>query len=160
MIKIIDFFRKAFKPRYIYNLQKFDPIKDNGFYILKELGTHTCIRVRTEDIFKNDLIYNINPYDIIFITKFEENEIKEKQKLKIIEENRDLCFTLQNEYSCRTINGKEILSDQNIVEKLDSTSLIRIAYTYGLKDGRKISDEIFKVEKIKSSKPANLKVIK
>ncbi|PHM27781.1 hypothetical protein [Xenorhabdus budapestensis] len=160
MNKIIDFFRSIFKPRYIYNLQRFEPIKENGFYILKELGTHTCIKARAEDIFESDLLYNINPYDIIFIAKFEEHDLKEKQKFKIIEENRDLSFTIQNEYSRRTINGKELLSEQNIIEKLDPASLIRIAYISGLKDGRKISDEISKSEKIKSSKSANLKVIK
>ncbi|MBD2809809.1 hypothetical protein ID853_02645 [Xenorhabdus sp. Vera] len=160
MGKIIDFFKKTFKPRYIYSLQKFEPIKENGFYILKELGTHTCLKVTAKDIFESDLLYNINPADIIFITLFEENDMKEKQKFEIVEERRDLLFTIQNAYSRRQVNGKEILVDKNIVEKLDPTSLVKIAYMSGLKDGRKISDEISKAEKIKSSKSAKLKVIK
>ncbi|MDC9588037.1 hypothetical protein PSI23_01595 [Xenorhabdus sp. XENO-10] len=160
MSKIIDFFKKTFKPRYIYSLQKFEPIKENGFYILKELGTHTCIKATAEDIFDSDLLYNINPVDIIFITRFEEYDMKEKQKFEIIEERRDLSFTIQNAYSRREISGKELLIDQNIVDKLDPTNLVKIAYMSGLKDGRKISDEISRTEKIKSSNPAKLKVIK
>ncbi|MDC9594416.1 hypothetical protein [Xenorhabdus sp. IM139775] len=160
MVKIIDFFKKTFKPRYIYSLQKFEPVKENGFYILKELGTHTCIKATAEDIFESDLLYNINPADIIFITRFEEYDMRKKQKFEIVEERRDLSFTIQNAYSCRKINEKELLTDQNIVEKLDPTSLVRIAYMSGLKDGRRISDEILKSEKIKSSKTAKLKVIK
>ncbi|SFN35566.1 hypothetical protein [Xenorhabdus japonica] len=160
MSKIIDFFKRTFKPRYIYSLQKFEPIKENGFYILKELGTHTCIKATAEDIFDSDLLYNINPIDIIFITRFEEYDMREKQKFEIIEERRDLSFTIQNAYSRREISGKELLIDQNIVDKLDPTNLIKIAYMSGLKDGRKISDEISRTEKIKSSKSAKLKVIK
>ncbi|AOM41500.1 hypothetical protein [Xenorhabdus hominickii] len=160
MDKIIDFFKKTFKPRYIYSLQKFDPIKENGFYILKELGTHTCIKATAEDIFESDFLYNINPADIIFITRFEENDMRKKQRFEIIEERRDLIFTIQNHYSRRQVNGKELLIDKNIVEKLDPSSLVRIAYMSGLKDGRKISDEISRSEKIKSSKTTKLKVIK
>ncbi|PHM62139.1 hypothetical protein [Xenorhabdus ishibashii] len=160
MEKIIDFFKKIFKPRYIYSLQKFEPIKENGFYILKELGTHTCIKATAEDIFDSELLYNINPIDIIFITRFEEHEMREKQKFEIIEERRDLSFTIKNSYFSRKINGKELLMDKNIVEKLDPASLIKIAYMSGLKDGRKISDEISRAEKIKSSKHTKLKVIK
>ncbi|OTA17939.1 hypothetical protein Xvie_00617 [Xenorhabdus vietnamensis] len=160
MSKIIDFFKKTFKPRYIYSLQRFEPIKDNGFYILKELGTHTCIKATVEDIFDSELLYNINPADIIFITQFEEYDMREKQKFEIIEERRDLSFTIQNAYYRREISGKELLIDQDIVDKLDPTSLVRIAYMSGLKDGRKISDEISRAEKIKSSNPTKLKVIK
>ncbi|MDC9597533.1 hypothetical protein [Xenorhabdus anantnagensis] len=160
MSKIIDFFKKTFKPRYIYSLQKFEPIKENGFYILKELGTHTCIKATAEDIFDSELLYNINPIDIIFITRFEEYDMREKQKFEIIEERRDLSFTIQNAYSRREISGKELLIDQNIVDKLDPTNLVKIAYMSGLKDGRKISDEISRTEKIKSSNPTKLKVIK
>ncbi|MBI6549352.1 hypothetical protein [Xenorhabdus lircayensis] len=160
MDKIIDFFKKTFRPRYIYSLQKFDPIKEKGFYILKELGTHTCIKATAEDIFESDLLYNINPADLIFITRFEEYDMREKQKFEIIEETRDLSLIIQNAYSRRQINGKELLVDQNIVEKIDPTSLVRIAYMSGLKDGRRISDEISRDEKIKSSKSARLKVIK
>ncbi|CAM3715942.1 hypothetical protein [Xenorhabdus thuongxuanensis] len=160
MEKIVDFFKKTFKPRYIYSLQKFEPIKENGCYILKELGTHTCIKATAEDIFDSDLLYNINPIDIIFITKFEEYEMREKQKFEIIEESRDLSFIIQNAYSRRKINGKELLMDNNIVEKLDPASLVKIAYMSGLKDGRKISDDISRAEKIKSSKHTKLKVIK
>ncbi|MDE9444141.1 hypothetical protein KKJ04_00580 [Xenorhabdus bovienii] len=160
MGKIISFLRKIFETRYIYSLQKFEPIKENGFYILKELGTHTCIKAKAEDIFDGDLLYNINPQDIIFIARFEEYDMREKQKFKIIEERRDLSFIIQNAYSRRQIHGKELLIEQNIVEKIDPTSLVRIAYMSGLKDGRKISDEISKAEKIKPSKSPNLKVIK
>ncbi|WP_338883586.1 MULTISPECIES: hypothetical protein [Xenorhabdus] len=160
MVKIIDFFKRTFKPRYIYSLQKFEPVKENGFYILKESGTHTCIKATAEDIFESDLLYNINPADIIFITKFEEYDMREKQKFEVVEERRDLSFTIQNAYSIRKINGKELLADQNIIEKLDPTILVRIAYMSGLKDGRKISDEISKTEKIKAAKFTKLKVIK
>ncbi|CDH07779.1 hypothetical protein XBO1_600006 [Xenorhabdus bovienii str. oregonense] len=160
MVKIISFLKKIFETRYIYSLQKFEPIKENGFYILKELGTHTCIKAKAEDIFESDLLYNINPQDIIFIARFEEYDLREKQKFKIIEERRDLSFIIQNAYSRREINEKELLIEQNIVEKIDPTSLVRIAYMSGLKDGRKISDEISKAEKIKPSKSPNLKVIK
>lgn len=160
MDRIINFLKNIFQPRYIYNLQRFEPIKENEFYILKELGTHTCIKATAEDIFKSDLLYYTNPNDIIYIAKIEEHNIREKQKFKIIEENRDLSFTIQNAYFRKQFTAREILEDQSISEQIDPISLVKIAYSAGLRDGRKISNDIARKEKINSSKNTELKVVK
>lgn len=160
MKRIFQLIKKAFNHRYIYSLQKFPPIKKDGIYILKEVGSHTCIKASAEDILQTEFIYNIDPYDLIYIMRFEEKELKEKQKFLITEEKRDASFIIQNGYSRRHIDGKELLTDHHIVKKIDPQILVKIAYMTGLKDGRKISEQIKKSEQVGTAKGQNLKVIK
>ena len=85
---IIRFFANVFKPKYTYSLQKIPPVKENGFYMLKETGSHSCIQAKADEILNTDFIYNIDPHDIMYIIKFEEAEAMESRKYKIIEERR------------------------------------------------------------------------
>lgn len=159
-VRLIQFFKTLLTIRYIYCLQKFEPIKENGCYILKEFGTHTCIKVTAEDIFQTDLLHSINPDDIIFITRFEERELQEKQRFHLVEERRDFSFVVKNAWSRRQLGGRELLKDSTIVEHLDPTSLVRIAWTAGMKDGRKLSEAIRYTEKTRVPKKPQLEIIK
>lgn len=147
LIKKILFFFKKIKPRYFLSLdsQFYSLSQKAVIYRFKVFGEHAFPKFTFDDI-KNDkdILYDINPADLIKIT-VENHLISEKKNtLNIAEILRDNKYKLSNSYTEEILSGDEICDNILLIEKIKNVDLYKIAYNTGFNHGRQLAREINK----------------
>ncbi|MEN3262742.1 MULTISPECIES: hypothetical protein [unclassified Sodalis] len=159
----MDFFDKIkhiFNPKYSYTLDYSAINIKTGIYTFKEYGTHSYIKKSYKQIIESNFIYLINPKDIIYISKIEEKKAMQNDIYFITEERRDGIYKISNNTDMLLISGKDILKNNELINKINNGDMSKIAYLEGIHAGREISEALMKKTPLKMKKNNILQIIK
>ena len=108
-------------------------------YRFKSFGDHAFPEFTFKEIkYTPNILYSINPYDLIKIT--EKNYLQEylENQLKIDEYLRGNLYKLSNKEGTNVFSGDEICDNPLLMEQLFKNDLFKIAYNTGFERGRKL----------------------
>lgn len=109
-------------------------------YRFKSFGDHSFPKFSYDVIQNtNDILYSINPQDLIKIS-IQEHIHKSKHSMsKVTELLRDNKYKICDELSEGIFTGEEICDNPLLIEKLNNIDLYKIAYNTGFQRGRSIT---------------------
>lgn len=144
---ITTFLDKIKTPRYQLSLDSYSYNINLGviLYRFKVYGDPTFVKFTYSDIQSNtNILYDINPLDLIKIIKEEYILSEKKLSLNIIEIRRDNKYKISGEFETKVLSGDEICENILIMKRINHLDLYKIAYSTGFKHGRQLGKEIFK----------------
>lgn len=149
-MKVIDLFLNLFKkmkPRYQLSLDShyYNLSNKSIVYRFKVYGEHTFPKFTFEDIKNNkDILYDINPIDLIKISIDDYIVSQKKSMLKITEILRDNKYKLSDSNNEEILSGDEICDNILIIERIKNIDLYKIVYNTGFNHGKQLAREIIK----------------
>jgi hypothetical protein len=149
--------RRILKPRYHLALDEFiyNTEMKNFSYRFKIYASHSFVKFSFHEIYENrDVLFDINPYDLI---KIASNEFKHSQSLEILkikETLRNNEYKIFNHESEQIISGEDLCDNSSLIQKLNSLDAYKIAYTTGFNHGRKFSKSISSQKENEISQPS------
>lgn len=155
---------RQIKPRYFLSLDEklYDENRKSNGYRFKIFGEHSFPVFTYMDIFKNNnIMYSINPYQLIEIALDEHQNDKKKHQYKISEYLRGNRYKISNFYNEKILSGEEICESPSLLEKIDQKDIYKIAYHTGFVEGRRFSKQLSSEVESKSEikTPVKLKII-
>lgn len=155
--RIFNFFHSFFNhihPRYQLALDhsEYDINSKRNIHCFKSFGDHSFVKLTFDQIkHGNDLLFAINPHDLIKIC-LEEILLEQKSnQFRISEILRDNNFILSDKKNSQIFSGEEICDNVLLIEKINNIDLYKIAYNTGFNQGRKVSKIVNKKQKEKYS---------
>ena len=140
-LKIKLFFLRLI-PRYQLSYDnKYFNVKDKNIkYRFKSFGDHSFPEFSFKEIkYNEDVLFAVNPYDLIKITEINSNYEYLKNQLKIDEILRNNLYKLSNEIDSNIFSGDEICENPLLIDQIVKSDLFKIAYNTGFNRGRKLS---------------------
>lgn len=145
LIKKIILFLKKKIPRYFLSLDSYYYClsKNTTIYRFKIYGEHTFPKFTFDNIkSNNNLLYDINPMDLMKITINDYIASQRKTRFTVLEMLRDNKYKLSNNNVEEIVSGDEVYHNILLIEKIKNIDLYKIAYNTGLHHGRQIAKEI------------------
>lgn len=142
LTKRITMFFRMLNPRYQLSLDHdyFDINEKDRKYRFKLFGDHSFPEFTFKQIkFNENILFTINPSDLINIS--EKNYIQESSKhlLRIDEFLRNNTYKMSNSDGSNIFTGDEICDNPLLAEQIVKNDLFKIAYNTGFERGRKLS---------------------
>lgn len=148
---LINFFKKIFRlqkqrsifnPRYQLSFDDdyFNLKKKARIYRFKSYGDFHFPEFTYEEIKTNkDILYSINPSDLLKISKKNFNENIQINSIRIEEILQDNQYKLTRHDESNFFSGDEVCDNPALIEQLMKLDLFKIAYNTGFERGRKIT---------------------
>jgi hypothetical protein len=149
------------KPRYQLSLDNssYDINLKKMIYCFKAFGDHSFVKLSYDQIkHNNDILYSINPHDLINISITEHLQNQKKTMLRISEILRENQYLLTEGDSSQIFSGEEICDNVILMERINNIDLYKIAYSTGFNRGRMLSKSVSKYTNEK--KIINLSLVK
>lgn len=145
IVNKIKLFFSLINPRYQLSFDDdyFDIKEKTRKYRFKSFGDHSFPEFTFNEIKQNiNVLYAINPHDLMKIT--EKNYIEElsTNQFKIMEIMRNNFYKLSNAVDSNTFSGDEICDNPLLFDQIAKSDLFKIAYNTGFDRGRKLSKMI------------------
>ncbi len=142
---IVNLFRKFFRnlqPRYQLSLddKNYDINSKIFKYRFKSYWDHNFIVLSFSEIKNNkQILYNINPHDLMTISVDEYINQQKFNMLRISEILRDNKYLISDGSSQQIFDGDEICENILLIDRMCNVDLYKIAYSTGFVRGRSIS---------------------
>lgn len=161
----MGFFKKVvsfFNPRYSLALDSHECNKKNCrfYYRFKIYGFHGFLKLTFHEIKESkNIIFSINPYDLLWIIDNETKQSESLRKFKITETLRNDTYKLSSIEDEFFISGNDLFNNLSLIEKMNSLDVYKIAYNTGFLHGRRFTKKIFQSkQKIKNYLP-DIKIV-
>ncbi len=143
--KIFARFKFQYVPRYHLALDSefFDIKNKNNIYRFKVYNNHVYLKFSYEEIMHNkNIVFDVNPFDLIKIAQLEERIKIIKEKIHIKEMLRHNLYLLTDGENNNVFTGEEICNNPLLIEKIKSIDVYKIAFHTGFQQGRQLHNEI------------------
>ncbi len=140
--KLIRSLLSNLQPRYQLALDHdvYDINLKRNIYCFKSFGDHSFLKLTFDQIkYNNDLLYTINPRDLMKICLEEVLLEQRLTKLRVSEMLRDNKFVLTDKSSHQIFSGEEICDNALLMERINNIDLYKIAFNTGFNQGRSLS---------------------
>lgn len=140
--KFIHFLRAlihSLKPRYNLSLDSYsyDINHKKIIYFFKVFGDHSFVKFGFDDIQNcKDLLFSINPSDLITIATKEQLQAQKKLMVRVTELLRDNKYKISDGTIDEIFSGDEICDNPSLMERISNLDLYKISYNTGFSHGR------------------------
>ena len=142
IIKYLSIFFQNINPRYQLSLDGdyYDIKEKDRKYRFKSFGEPSFPEFTFNQIkFKDDILFSINPHDVMKISAKNYIQENSKQLLRIDEFLRNNLYKMSNVEGSNIFSGDEICDNPLLIDQIVKNDLFKIAYQTGFERGRRFS---------------------